>query len=144
MTDMFSRQERARIMSRIRSRGNTATELRFIKILKKYKITGWRRGVNLLGRPDFDFPAKRVAIFIDGDFWHGNPRKFRLPKTHLAYWGKKIRGNQLRDRRISRLLRERGWKVYRFWQSVLSREAAVVARLRRGLGNKGIRGTPQY
>jgi len=53
MTDMFSREERSRIMSLIRSRGNVATELRFIQIARKYKIRGWRRGSKLPGRPDF-------------------------------------------------------------------------------------------
>ena len=132
MTDTFSRRERSRIMSRIRSRGNAATELRFIEILKKHKTTGWRRGVKLPGRPDFVFPAKGLVVFIDGDFWHGNPKKFRLPKSNLCYWEEKIRGNQRRDQRISRLLRARGWKVYRYWQSSLKNEAAVVAKLQRG------------
>ena len=131
--DTFSRQERSRIMSRIRSRGNAATELRFIEILKKHKITGWRRGVKLPGKPDFAFPAKRLVVFIDGDFWHGNPQKFRLPKSNLRYWEEKIRGNQRRDRRINRLLRGRGWRVYRFWQSSLGEENAIVAKLRRVL-----------
>lgn len=133
MTDTFSVQERSRIMSRIRSRGNAATELRFIEILKKHRITGWRRGVKLPGHPDFVFPVEKVVVFIDGDFWHGNPQKFRLPKSNLSYWEEKIRGNQRRDRRISRLLRANGWKVYRFWQSSLKDEDAVVMRLRRGL-----------
>jgi DNA mismatch endonuclease (patch repair protein) len=133
MTDTFSRKERSRIMSRIRSRGNAATELRFIEILKKHKITGWRRGVKLPGQPDFVFRAKRLVVFIDGDFWHGNPKKFRLPKSNLRYWEEKIRGNQRRDGRIRRLLRARGWKVYRYWQSSLKRENAIVAKLRRGL-----------
>ncbi|NLX07376.1 MAG: very short patch repair endonuclease [Phycisphaerae bacterium] len=133
MTDVFSRQERSEIMSKIRSRGNAATELRFISIMRKHKIVGWRRGMRLPGRPDFVFPVHRLVVFIDGDFWHGNPRKFRLPKSNLSYWEKKIRGNQRRDKRIGRLLRLRGWKVYRFWQTSLRNEDAVVAKLRRGL-----------
>jgi DNA mismatch endonuclease, patch repair protein len=130
---MFSRDERSRIMSRIRSRGNEATELRFISILKKHKISGWRRGVKLPGRPDFVFPAHRLVVFIDGDFWHGNPRKFRLPKSNLQYWEEKILGNRKRDCRINRCLRNSGWKVYRFWQSTLKSEASVVSRLKKGL-----------
>lgn len=130
---MFSCSERSRIMSKIRSRGNAATELRFIKILKEHGITGWRRGLALPGRPDFVFPNKRMAIFIDGDFWHGNPSRFRLPKTNVAYWKEKIAGNQKRDRRTNRILRAQGWKVYRFWQSALSQEAVVLRRLHRGL-----------
>ena len=135
MTDTFSSEERSRIMSRIQSRGNTATELRFTEILKKNKITGWRRGMMLPGQPDFVFQRARVVVFIDGDFWHGNPRNFRLPKSNVAYWEEKIRGNRQRDQRINRLLRAKGWKVYRFWQSALKKEGAIVARLLRGLRN---------
>jgi len=133
MTDTFSPEERSRIMSRIRSRGNSATELRFIEILRKHNITGWRRSVDLPGKPDFVFPEKKLVVFIDGDFWHGNPRNFRLPKSNLSYWEEKIHGNRRRDRRINRLLRSKGWKVYRFWQSSLKNEASVVARLQQGL-----------
>lgn len=133
MTDTFSPEERSRIMSRIRSRGNSATELRFIEILRKHNITGWRRSVDLPGNPDFVFPEKKLVVFIDGDFWHGNPRNFRLPKSNLSYWEEKIHGNRRRDRRINRLLRSKGWKVYRFWQSSLKNEVSVVARLQQGL-----------
>lgn len=136
MTDMFSCQERSRIMSRIRSRGNAATELRFIEILKKHQITGWRRGVKLPGQPDFVFSAEKLVVFIDGDFWHGNPRFFRLPKSSISYWENKILGNMRRDRRVNRMLRSRGWKVYRFWQSSLKKEDAVIARLLKGLCGK--------
>ena len=135
MTDTFSREERSRIMSRIRSKGNESTELRFISILKKHKITGWRRGVKLPGKPDFVFPACRLVVFIDGDFWHGNSNNFRLPKSNLKYWEEKILGNKRRDCRINRCLRRRGWKVYRFWQSSLKSESAVVSRLKKGLAN---------
>ncbi len=133
MTDTFSPEERSRIMSRIRSRGNAATELRFLKILRRHKIAGWRRGKPLPGKPDFVFTSARVAVFIDGDFWHGNPKGFRLPKSNLAYWRKKIASNRDRDKLVNRLLRSDGWRVVRFWQSSLVEEKAVLKRLRRYL-----------
>jgi DNA mismatch endonuclease (patch repair protein) len=117
-------------MSLIRSCGNHTTELRFVQILRKYKVTGWRRGQKLPGRPDFVFFKHRVAIFIDGDFWHGNPKKFRLPKSNCDYWEKKIRGNRLRDRRINKTLKSMDWQVIRFWESALKDEEAVMARLK--------------
>lgn len=133
MTDMFTRQERSKIMSRIRSQGNAATELRFIEILKAGKITGWRRGSNLEGRPDFVFRAAKIAVFIDGDFWHGNPQGFRLPRSNLGYWRKKIASNQARDRAVNRRLRSKGWRVLRFWQSRLADQPAVLRKLRTSL-----------
>lgn len=139
MTDTFSKQQRSEIMSKIRSRGNAATELRFIDILKKHGISGWRRGISLPGNPDFAFQTARVAVFIDGDFWHGNPRKFRLPKTNVAYWEKKVLGNRKRDAHINRQLRGRGWQVLRIWQSSLKSEDVVTRRVRRAL-DKGMLG----
>jgi len=131
--DVFSREERSRIMSRIRSSGNTLTELRLIKIMRKYRISGWRRHVKLKGNPDFVFPRERLVVFTDGDFWHGNPRKFRLPRSNIGYWRKKILSNRRRDRQVDHALRADGWRVIRFWQSALHDERAVVSRLRRHL-----------
>ena len=133
MTDTFTREERSRIMSNIRSKGNAATELRFIKILRIHKINGWRRGSNLPGRPDFVFRRERLAVFIDGDFWHGNPRKFRLPKSNVSYWSKKILSNRARDKRINQSLQKAGWVVLRFWQTSLKNEDSVIGRLKRFL-----------
>lgn len=129
MTDCFHPARRSEIMSRIRSRGNATTELRFITILRKNKITGWRRSNSLPGSPDFVFPALRMAVFIDGDFWHGNPKKYRIPKSNSAYWLNKIEGNKRRDRKVNRVLRSMGWKVVRFWESGLREEDIVNRRL---------------
>ena len=133
MADVFSKKKRSEVMSKIRSRGNCATELQFIYIMRKYKISGWRRGSQLPGKPDFLFPRQRLAVFIDGDFWHGNPRKFRLPKSNCEYWTSKITGNRKRDNRINKALKKEGWKVVRFWQSSLGDEEAVITRLRLAL-----------
>jgi DNA mismatch endonuclease (patch repair protein) len=130
MTDIFRPEERSRIMSRIRSRGNRTTELRFIRILRTQKIRGWRRGSKLPGQPDFVFRRERVAVFIDGDFWHGNPKKYRCPKSNRAYWRAKIRRNRKRDREVNKLLRVRGWKVARFWESSLTNVGAIRRRLK--------------
>jgi DNA mismatch endonuclease, patch repair protein len=117
-------------MGRIRSNGNYSTELRFLRIMRKYKISGWRRSHKLPGRPDFVFVRRKVAVFIDGDFWHGNPRRFRLPKSNRDYWERKILGNRSRDREINRILRKLGWRVIRFWESSLKDEEAIMARLK--------------
>src|SRR6185436_4082703 len=125
MTDCFQPERRSQIMARIRSNGNATTELRFIEIMRQGKITGWRRGSKLPGQPDFVFPRHRLAVFIDGDFWHGNPCKFRVPKSNCEYWKKKILGNMERDKKVNRILRQMEWRVLRFWESALRRESAV-------------------
>jgi len=118
-------------MSRIRGTGNKQTELRLIQIFRIYHIIGWRRGSKLPGKPDFIFPKWRVAIFVDGCFWHGCPKHATWPKTRAAFWKKKIEGNRARDRRVNRELRARGWKVVRVWEHELRRrdEAKLTRRL---------------
>lgn len=136
MSDMFTPEERSRIMARIRSRGNSATELRFVRVLRRHRIKGWRRGSKLPGRPDFVFCRERVAVFIDGDFWHGNPKCFRVPKSNVEYWTGKILGNRRRDRAVNRALTALGWRVVRFWQSSLQDEERVTAKLQRILAER--------
>jgi DNA mismatch endonuclease, patch repair protein len=129
VTDCFEPEKRSRIMSRIRSNGNYTTEVRFIQMMRRYKIWGWRRRTKLPGRPDFVFTKRKVAVFIDGDFWHGNPKKFRIPKSNCDYWEKKIAGNRDRDRAVNKELKRLGWRVIRFWESSLMDEEAVIAKL---------------
>ena len=116
-------------MSRIRSNGNYTTELRFIRLMRQYKIKGWRRKSKLPGRPDFVFGKCKLAVFIDGDFWHGNPKKYRIPKSNCEYWEQKIDRNRKRDREVNKALKEQGWRVLRVWESSLQDEEAVIARL---------------
>jgi DNA mismatch endonuclease (patch repair protein) len=130
MADMFEPAERSRIMSRIRSNGNSSTELRFLRLMRRYGIAGRRRRSKLPGRPDFLFTRRKVAVFIDGDFWHGNPKNFRLPKSNCDYWQQKILGNQKRDREINKELKHLGWRVVRFWESSLNDEEAIIGKLK--------------
>jgi DNA mismatch endonuclease (patch repair protein) len=129
MVDMFTKAKRSSIMSSIRSNGNRSTEMRLVAIMKRFKITGWRRGIKLPGKPDFVFRRARVVVFVDGDFWHGNPRCKRLPKSNIAYWQKKIEGNIARDKENTRTLQRLGWHVIRIWESDLRGEETVATKL---------------
>lgn len=129
MADMFTKVTRSRIMSGIRSNGNYSTEQRLIVIMRKYGIVGWRRRIKLPGKPDFVFRRARVVVFVDGDFWHGNPRCYRLPKSNIEYWRKKIEGNRARDKDITKTLKRLGWRVIRIWESALGDEEAIAARI---------------
>ena len=71
MSDVLDKESRSNIMSKVRSKGNRSTDIRLIKIFKEYGITGWRRNYPVKGHPDFVFLQQRVAIFVDGCFWHG-------------------------------------------------------------------------
>lgn len=131
MPDIFTKRKRSDVMSRIRSTGNKGTELRLIQVFRTNSITGWRRKSGLPGKPDFVFPKQRLAVFVDGCFWHGCPKHATQPKTNAAFWRKKIARNRQRDRRVNYTLRKRGWAVVRVWEHALRRkaEAGTVRRL---------------
>ena len=116
MADVFSKSKRSEVMSRIRAQGNKATELALISFLRLYGITGWRRRQPLFGKPDFVFRKQKVAVFVDGCFWHGCPTHGTRPKSNAAFWNDKIHRNINRDRLVNATLRAEGWRVLRIWE----------------------------
>jgi DNA mismatch endonuclease (patch repair protein) len=162
MADIFTKSKRSFVMSRIRSRGNKDTEVALAKLFRKHKITGWRRQVQIGGgarsprragrlsakrgahgvtrptlrvRPDFIFPRLKLAIFVDGCFWHGCPRHGTQPKGNRAFWKRKFARNLARDTLVNRTLRRSGWRVLRVWEHELARkhEARLLTRIQRAL-----------
>jgi DNA mismatch endonuclease, patch repair protein len=129
MSDVFTKEKRSQVMSRIRGRGNKDTELAMINIFRRYHISGWRRNQVLFGKPDFVFPQHKVAVFVDGCFWHGCPLHSNMPKNNREFWEKKLNGNKARDRLVSRTLRKLGWKVVRIWEHELKDAPKVVAKV---------------
>ena len=136
--DNVSSEIRSQIMSKVRSKRNRSTEVRFRAYLIKYGFTGWQvtpKGVD--GAPDFMFSEKRVLVFVDGCFWHGCPKCCRMPSSRQEYWTKKIEGNRRRDARISRKLRKAGWKVIRIWEHQIKNNAtAALKRLGAAVGHR--------
>lgn len=129
--DPLGKKGRSELMARIRSRGNRSTELALMTLLRRNGVTGWRRHKAVFGRPDFVFAGRRLAVFVDGEFWHGHITRGRLPVTNRAYWRDKITRNRTRDRFVNRELRRRGWTVLRIWEHQLAPAFAdrTVARL---------------
>ena len=138
MPDVFTKAKRSEVMSRIRSRGNRATELRLIALMREHGITGWRRNARVFGKPDFVFPAAKVAVFVDGCFWHGCPRHATMPANNRAFWKAKLVRNAARDREVTRTLRKAGWRVLRVWECALTRtqSARTAARMMRVLAKR--------
>jgi DNA mismatch endonuclease (patch repair protein) len=152
MSDVFTKAKRSEVMSRIRSRGNKDTELALAKLLRRHKITGWRRhiqistsprpspqrGEGVRVRPDFVFSRVRLAIFVDGCFWHGCPKHATKPKNNRAFWHRKLSANKTRDRLVNQTLRRAGWCVLRIWECELAskNEMRLVERLKSFLKNK--------
>jgi len=120
MTDVFSKQKRSKIMSSIKGK-NTEAEIKIRIALRKRDISGYRIHYKSLGKPDIAFPSKKIAIFVDGDFWHGyNWKKLgKIPPRR--YWQAKINKNMERDRMITNNLRKDGWIVVRLWEHQISK-----------------------
>jgi DNA mismatch endonuclease (patch repair protein) len=132
----LSAESRSRIMRAIRSQGNMSTEVRFASLLRGAHLTGWRRHQQLPGRPDFVFKAQRLAIFIDGCFWHACPRCSQEPHENQGYWGPKLARNRQRDRQVSAELRLAGWTVIRIWEHQLEKPLRVLQIVKRHLERK--------
>ena|SRR5215831_20956309 len=123
-------------MASIRSRGNLTTEIGLARLLRSTHIKGWRRHQPLAGKPDFIFEQKRLAVFVDGCFWHGCPKCYRMPEDNRAYWSQKVTKNRDRDKRNTQELRADGWRVIRIWEHALKNprgRATVLVRLRKAL-----------
>lgn len=131
MPDVFDKAKRSEIMSRIRGHGNKDTELALLRLLRTNRITGWRRSQPVFGRPDFVFPGLKVAVFVDGCFWHSCPRHSNLPMNNRSFWERKLLINKRRDRLVNRRLRAEGWLVLRIWEHDLTRrnEMNVLKRV---------------
>jgi DNA mismatch endonuclease (patch repair protein) len=121
-------------MSRIKGKGNKDTELAMIQILRSHHISGWRRNQSVLGKPDFVFPKQKVALFVDGCFWHGCPKHSNMPQNNREFWVNKLQGNKVRDKLVTRELRKMGWKVVRVWEHELKSLQRVMERLKKTLG----------
>jgi DNA mismatch endonuclease, patch repair protein len=124
--------QRSSLMSRVR-RSGTDCEVALRRALRR---AGFRYRLScasfLPGRPDLILPEHRLAVFVDGCFWHGCPFHGSIPKSNRSFWLAKIRANRRRDIRVSRALRRLGWKVIRIWEHQIRDEARVaVARIGR-------------
>lgn len=122
--------ERSRIMSAIRGKSNRSTEGRLRMALVRNGIRGWvLHSTQLHGRPDFFFSKSRLAVFVDGCFWHGCQKCGHVPKTRSAFWRAKLMRNRERDRRINRLLRQSGIRIIRIWEHTLKTDEGTSASL---------------
>ena len=123
MADVFSRAKRSEIMQHVKSSGNKSTEIRLISYFNTHHITGWRRKYNVKGHPDFVFLKRRVAIFVDGCFWHGHDCRNTRPKDNSEYWMVKRNRNIAHDRAVTALFQER---VVRIWECELKKKNQAI------------------
>ena len=131
--DIFSAAKRSEVMSRIRSRGNKTTEVPMLIAMRQAGVKGWRRHVSLrIGscsvRPDFVFSRHKIAVFVDGCFWHSCPEHGTRPQSNQNFWDQKLESNVARDIRASKALKAAGWVVFRFWEHSVKKDPAKCAR----------------
>lgn len=128
-------KQRSANMRAIKATSNATTEARLRALLIQKGIRGWKiRQSSLPGTPDFFFTVQRVAVFVDGCFWHGCPRCGHLPKSNRSYWCNKLARNKKRDRHIRMLLERSGIRVMRIWECDLrSRPFACLNRISHAL-----------
>jgi DNA mismatch endonuclease (patch repair protein) len=136
MADVMTKARRSALMARIRGKGNVSTEIALVRAFRAAGIVGWRRHWPVAGHPDFAFPRNRVAVFVDGCFWHGCPKHFSPPSSNALFWRRKIGQNRYRDRCVILELRKRGWHVVRIWEHALRKKdlPIALARIIRALG----------
>lgn len=115
MTDVLTPEQRKKNMSHIHGK-NTKPELRLRKMLWSEGIRGYRIHYNLPGKPDIVFTRKKIAVFVDGCFWHKCPVCFKPPATNKKFWNEKLQKNVERDRKVTSELESQGWTVLRFWE----------------------------
>lgn len=122
MTDVFDKATRSAVMSKVHSKGNKSTELRLIEVFHLQGIKGWRRNYPVKGHPDFVFPKQRIAVFVDGCFWHGHDCRNALPKQNEEFWSAKRERNMARDKAVTEEFEKRGWTVLRIWECELKKK----------------------
>lgn len=125
----------SRIMSAVRSK-NTAPELTLRRAIHARGARFRLHAPDVPGRPDIVFRSKKIAVFVDGDLWHGNPDEWRrrgrkslaeMFPTRTEWWVAKIEGNMRRDREVDRQLTNAGWQVIRLWASDIAANTDATA-----------------
>ena len=127
--DPFAGKRRSQIMSHIRGK-NTRPERVLAAMLVRRGIRFRRHDTSVPGIPDFCFPEFRLAVFLDGDFWHGRPLRIGrgMPNTNREFWIRKLTRNAQRDLRVRRELRKTGWRCLRIWTSDFRRDRKAALR----------------
>lgn len=130
MPDCFSTEKRSQVMANIKSTG-TQPEKRLGALLALWLPNEeiLHAPNDMVGRPDFVLPSLRIAIFLDGCFFHGCPLHYREPKQNSEYWIAKVARNKLHDKAVTKELKAKGWRVIRIWEHEL-RTAKMKGRER--------------
>jgi DNA mismatch endonuclease (patch repair protein) len=114
MSDIFSKNKRSEIMSKVRSKGSKI-EIEFQKKLWNSGFRYRKNSTKYFGKPDLVLQKYKTVIFIDSCFWHGCKKHGSMPQTRKKFWEEKIEGNKRRDKEVNRHYKKAGWKIFRIW-----------------------------
>ena len=137
MTDVFSKEKRSWVMSRVRGKG-TSPEIRVRSLTHRLGYRFRLHQKDLPGKPDLVFPSRKKVIFVHGCFWHGHdcPRGKRTPKANAGYWTEKIRKNIERDAKNQAELQSLGWNVLVVWECEMKNLDKVACKIDENLSDK--------
>lgn len=131
--------KRSNVMKAIRLKGNLSTEVKLRLGLVRAGLRNWVMHPQYVpGKPDFYFVKERVAIFVDGCFWHGCPFCGHIPKTNSDFWITKISLNKIRDKKINLALKRLDVVVLRFWEHSMINTHCIVKSVINALNQKGL------
>jgi len=146
LTDIVDKATRSWVMSRIRGK-DTGPEVRLRQLLWSHGVRFRKHDVSVPGKPDLTISKARLAVFVDGCFWHGCPHHYRPPKQRARYWREKLDGNRMRRRDVLRQLRAMDWSVAQIWECRLRENPLgvmgnLIKRIEARKGNNRVNKTP--
>jgi len=127
MADNVSKEKRSKIMSNIRGK-NTKPEITIRKLLWAQGIRYRIHSRKIFGTPDISIKKKKLAVFVDGCFWHGCKKCYKEPKTNTEFWRKKLAYNKQRRTKVKRELRKKGWIALEFWEHRVKTEPQKIMK----------------
>jgi DNA mismatch endonuclease (patch repair protein) len=138
--DTVTKAKRSQMMAAVKGKGNRSTEWKIRSRLISAGISGWSlQRKSLVGTPDFIFSDQKVAIFLDGCFWHGCKSCKNIPSSNHQFWLQKIEKNRRRDQFVNRKLRRLGWKVIRFWEhSIKKNPNGCIEKIKASITKKSL------
>jgi DNA mismatch endonuclease (patch repair protein) len=137
--DTLTKTQRSYCMARIRSK-NTGPEKALIAEIRSRRLKGYRLHCNLPGKPDIYFQRARLAVFVDGCFWHGCPKCYVRPSTNRDFWTAKVTRNQQRAKNVAVELRKEEVGIIRLWEhQIRASPARCAERIQRRLSKLNAR-----
>jgi DNA mismatch endonuclease (patch repair protein) len=127
MADIFTKKKRSEVMSKVKNK-DSKIEVAFRKQLWVEGFRYRKNSKKYFGKPDIVLPKYKTVIFIDSCFWHGCKKHGSIPATHMKFWTEKIDRNKVRDKKVNKYYKNKGWKAVRVWEHDLPSKTKEVIR----------------